>query len=380
MSGAGSRPESEGAGRRTAPVEPIALTVLTGFLGAGKTTLLQKLVREPGLEETVVLINEVGEIALDHLFVEVLDESLLLLSSGCLCCAVRGDLQDSLERLAYLRERGGAPQFRRAIIETTGLADPAPLLHLVMANPYLVQRYRLDGIVAVVDAINGAATLDAQAEAVKQAAMADRIVLAKSDLAVGADAAERLAALRARLSRLNPAAPILDAAKGEAAPAALLNAGLYDPAKKAPDVARWLAAEAVAGAQSAAGDSRHDDRIKVFSLATEAAIPLSVLDGFLELLRATHGEKLLRLKGIVRIAEEPDQPVVLHAVQHVLHPPARLPAWPDQDRRSRLVCVVRDLEPAVVRRLFDAFLGVSAPDTPDRAALVDNPLALRPNA
>jgi G3E family GTPase len=329
-----------------------------------------------------VLINEVGEIALDHLFVEVLDESLLLLSSGCLCCAVRGDLLDSLERLAYLRERGGTPQFRRAIIETTGLADPAPLLHLVMANPYLVQRYRLDGIVTVVDAINGAATLDAHEEAVKQAAMADRIVLAKSDLAMGADAAERLAALRARLKRLNPAAHILDAAKGEATPAALLNAGLYDPAQKIPDVARWLAEEAVAAAGAPAGGSpsRHDDRIKVFSLASEAAIPLSVLDGFLELLRATHGEKLLRLKGIVRIAEEPDQPVVLHAVQHVLHPPARLPAWPDEDRRSRLVCVTRDLEPSVVRRLFDAFLGVPAPDTPDRAALVDNPLALRPGA
>jgi G3E family GTPase len=384
MSGAAPNPEGEGAGRTTSSVEPIALTVLTGFLGAGKTTLLQKLVREPGLEDTVVLINEVGEIALDHLFVEVLDESLLLLSSGCLCCAVRGDLLDSLERLAYLRERGGTPQFRRAIIETTGLADPAPLLHLVMTNPYLVQRYRLDGIVTIVDAINGSTTLDTHEEAVKQAAMADRLVLTKSDLAGRADAAERLAALRARLKRLNPAALVLDAAKGEATPAALLNAGLYDPAKKTPDVARWLAEEAVADAERRAGGGldpkRHDERIRVFSLASEAAIPLSVLDGFLELLRATHGEKLLRLKGIVRLAEEPDQPVVLHAVQHVLHPPARLPAWPDEDRRSRLVCVTRDLEPSVVRRLFDAFLGVPAPDAPDRAALVDNPLALRPGA
>ena len=342
------------------PVEPIALTVLTGFLGAGKTTLLQKLVREPGLEDTVVLINEVGEIGLDHLFVEVLDESLLLLSSGCLCCAVRGDLLDSLERLAYLRERGGTPQFRRAVIETTGLADPAPLLHLAMTNPYLVQRYRLDGIVTVVDAINGGATLDTHEEAVKQAAMADRIVLTKSDLAVGAAAAERLAALRARLKRLNPAAPVLDAAKGEATPAALLNAGLYDPAKKPPDVARWLAEEAIAAAdeERQAGSldpKRHDERIRVFSLASEAAIPLAVLDGFLELLRATHGEKLLRLKGIVRLAEEPDQPVVLHAVQHVLHPPVRLPAWPDEDRRSRLVLIGSGVDRAVLEMSLRAF-------------------------
>jgi G3E family GTPase len=348
---------------------------------------LQKLVREPGLEDAVVLINEVGEIALDHLFVEVLDESLLLLSSGCLCCAVRGDLLDSLERLAYLRERGGKPQFRRAIVETTGLADPAPLLHLMITNPYLVRCYRLDGIVTVVDAINGLATLDAHEEAVKQVAMADRIVLTKSDLAVGADFAERLVALRARIKRLNPAAPVVDAAQGEATAAALLNAGLYDPESRTADVARWLAEEAIAAAEteqragsgSGLGPKRHDERIRVFSLASEAAIPLSVLEGFLELLRATHGDKLLRLKGIVRIAEEPNQPVILHVVQHVLHPPARLPRWPDDDCRSRLVCVVRDLDPSVVRRLFDAFLGVPAPDAPDSAALLENPLALRPS-
>jgi G3E family GTPase len=369
----------------TAPpaVEPIALTVLTGFLGAGKTTLLQKLVHEPELSDAVVLINEVGEIALDHMFVEVLDENLLLLSSGCLCCAMRGDLLNSLENLAYIRERGGSPRFRRAIIETTGLADPAPLLHLTMTHPYLAQCYRLDGIVAVVDAINGSATLDQHAEAVKQVAMADRLVLTKSDLAVGADGAERQSALRARLKRLNPTASVLDAARGEATGAALLNAGLYDPSSKIPDVRRWLSEEAVAPAAGEVqpnGPHAHDERIKVFTLASEAAIPLATLDGFLELLRATHGERLLRLKGVVCVAEEPEQPLVLHAVQHVLHPPARLAGWPDQDRRSRLVCVTRDLDPAVVQRLFDAFLGVPRPDMPDRAALTDNPLSLRPGA
>jgi G3E family GTPase len=268
------------------------------------------------------------------------------------------------------------------VIETTGLADPAPVLHLVMTHPYLVQRYRLDGIITIVDAVNGAATLDTYEEAVKQAAMADRLVLTKTDLApVGV-----VTALRARLKRLNPTAHVLNAAKGEAVAAALMNAGLYDPSGKIPEVSRWLAEEAVADAAAERDPSvtlaphKHDERIKVFTVTTEAAIPMATLELFLELLRATHGEKLLRLKGIVRLAEEPDQPMVLHAVQHVLHPPVRLPQWPDDDRRSRLVCVTRDLDPTVVRRLLDAFLGIPATDTPDKAALVDNPLAVRPGA
>lgn len=368
--------------RPQGPAEPIPLTIITGFLGSGKTTLLNALLRDPALRETAVLVNEVGEIGLDHLFYEAVDGDTMLLAGGCLCCSVRGDLVTALENILRGIDNGKTVSFQRVVIETTGLADPASVLHVVMAHPYLVQRFRLDGLVTTVDAVNGNDTLDRHQEAVKQAAMADRIVLTKTDLAKTSD----VESLRARLKTLNPVAAILDAAKGEAKADTLLNAGLYDSERKIPDVKRWLAQAAVEEAEHEHhhhdGDHEHhhhhhhDDKIRTFSLASEKPIAFSTIEMFLDLLRATHGPKLLRLKGVVQLAEEPDQPLVLHVVQHIVHPPVRLKAWPDEDRRSRLVCVTYDLDPAIVRRLFDAFLGVPRTDTPDRAALTDNPLGL----
>jgi G3E family GTPase len=357
---------------------PMPLMVLTGFLGAGKTTLLNRMVKDPALAETAVIINEFGAIGIDHLLVEHIDDNLVLLQSGCLCCTLRGDLVSALEKLLRDLDNRRA-RFRRVIIETTGLADPAPLLHTAMAHPYLVLRFRLDGVVTVIDAVHGLATLDAHAESVKQAAVADRIVLTKTDLL---DTPERRAAaalLRARLARLNPAAPVLDAAAGEATPARLLDCGLYNPENRSPDVNRWLAEEAYAAAAHPEHDhhhdvNRHDDRIRAFVLATEKAIPTAVLDQFLELVRAMHGPNLLRLKGVVKLAETPDSPLVVHGVQHILHPPARLARWPDDDRRTRLVFITRDIEERTIRELFAAFLGAVALDRPDRAALTDNPL------
>ncbi|MDZ4737769.1 MAG: GTP-binding protein [Rhodospirillaceae bacterium] len=350
--------------------ERLPVSVLTGFLGSGKTTLLRHLLQSPELSDTAVVVNEFGEIGLDHLLLETATEDMVLLASGCLCCTVRGDLIDALRRLFKKRWSNEIPAFRRVIIETTGLADPAPIIHTLMQDPLVADKFRLDGIVATVDAVHGEGQLDTHEESVKQAAVADRIVLTKCDLADEAT----VASLEARLRALNPAAPLMRTEQGRIDAASLLDAGLYNPATKSLDVQRWLNAEAY-GAEAygetpharhghrhgeghahhhAPDVNRHDARIRAFVLTHETPLDWARFVDWVEALIAGCGPNLLRLKGVLNIADTAG-PVAVHGVQHLFHPPVELPAWPDEDRRSRLVVIARDLDPATVAGMFRQF-------------------------
>jgi len=325
-----------------APAIPVC--VLTGFLGSGKTTMLGHLLRQPEFSRTAVIINEFGEIGLDHELIEASEDSVIALTTGCLCCKVRTDLVETLQDLLRRRDAGAFPQkFDRVVIETSGLADPAPILHALMTDVGLAGRLALDGVVTAVDAVTGEATLEREAISRKQVAVADRIVLSKLDLTQGL-----APALASRLAALNSAAPTLRAVHGRIEAASLFGAAPRDAATGAHDVGSWLAQA------SGPAHDHHDAEIKTYTVVRVAPIRAVALTLFLEALAEHCGADLLRLKGIVNIAESPDRPAVIHGVQHVFHAPAWLERWPSADRASRMVFITRRIPRRWVEALLDA--------------------------
>lgn len=337
----------------------LPVAVLTGFLGSGKTTLLNRLLHHPEMGDAAVIVNEFGEVGIDNALIEASNEDIVLLPSGCLCCTVRGDLVNTLRDLSMKRVLGAVPPFRRVIIETTGLADPAPIIHTLMTLP-VTQRYRLDVVLTTVDAVNGEATLNRYAEALKQAAVADRLLLTKTDLATQG-AAE---SLLARLKLLNPAAPVA-LADDSLAPSRLFDTALYDPATKTVDVQNWLRAEAYSGHATRAQElqQRHADGIDSFCTIIDEPLEWRHIAAWLDLLAGHRGERLLRVKGIFNVRDVAG-PIVIHAVQHLFHPPVQLEHWPDADRRSRVVFITRDLPRHIIEETLATLRQAHCADAP----------------
>lgn len=326
------------------------MTVITGFLGSGKTTLLNALLARPEAANTAVIINEYGEVGVDHDLVQGITESVTLLDNGCVCCVLRGDLEQALRDLFLARRAGEISSFERVILETTGLADPAPVMQTLSTDPPLVEHYRLDGVITLVDGVQGSAQLAGMPEAVKQAAVADRIVITKSDLADP----RAIDALIQELGQINPTARLQSAVAGAVEPDFVLAVGL-DRARVLPEaVDRWLGA-----AQEAHGGHHHTHNISTFTLWFDRPFERAVFERCIEVLTSLRGADLLRVKGLVNVTDEPG-PVVIQGVQHLFHPPVTLAAWPGNDRRTRLVFITRGIKHETVAGLFAAVMAVGA--------------------
>jgi G3E family GTPase len=351
------------SGTRVRTAEKLPVSIITGFLGSGKTTVLNHLLKQPGMQSTAVIINEFGEVGIDHLLVETSTELMVELNNGCICCTIRGDLADKLGSLAMWLDVGRIPPIARVIVETTGLADPAPIMHTLMAEPDLLARYRLDRLVTAVDAIGGASSLDRFPEAAKQIAVADLLIVTKTDLVEVYSDRAAYAVLMARVRALNPRAPIREVNHGAVDPGELFRSpgGDADLVLADPFVERLVVhgcdAESECGSPAHDGAHRHEDALREAGISSFVIELQNPVDGerfnaFLHQLAADYGKQMLRMKGIFQVEGTPDRPAVVHGVQHVFFPVTWLDRWPGGIRHSKFVFITQDLSPEVIATRF----------------------------
>ena len=338
----------------------LPVVIITGFLGSGKTTLLNYLVKQPSMKLTAIIINEFGEIGIDHLLVETSTEQIIEMNNGCICCTVRGDLQDKLGSLAMWLDTGRIPPVERVIVETTGLADPAPIMHTLMTDEHLLNRYRLSGVVTVVDAIAGSSSINRFPEAVKQIAIADHLIVSKKDLVESLAGWDSYLELQEHIKQLNTRAVVHEVANGEIDPNVLIGQEKDEAEDVFSDMAGWLSSAQGAGNKTeladqpdAHGHEHLHSSISTFVIELESSINREEFNEFIQDLALEFGENLLRMKGILNVEDSPDQPAVVHGVQHVFFPIRWLDGWPSEERTSKLVFITQGVDPDVVRTRFD---------------------------
>ena len=369
----------------------IPVTLLTGFLGSGKSTLLSQILRNPVFWDTAVIVNEFGEVGLDDFLVEHSNEQLIEMTTGCLCCTIRGDIRQTLAMLHERRAKGEIPAFSRLVVETTGLADPAPVIHTLAVDPLVTELFTLNGVITTVDVLHGDRTLDTQPECLKQVAVADRIVLTKTDLAKDPASERDTHRLLERLGNINPGAIIQDRNDPQFSLERLFDTGHYNPSDRPDEVRAWLNAEAYDPHDDGHGHhhhhhahgyshdhdhdhdhdfdvNRHGSDIQAYSLVIEEPVSTLSFTFALELLIANQGENLLRVKGIVHLEEQPGSPAVIHGVQHVFHEPVWLDDWPGDDRRTRLVFITRNIPKKTIETFFRIWQSAGG-ETPGRETL-----------
>lgn len=343
----------------------IPVTILTGFLGSGKTTLLNRILCDERFTKTAIVINEFGQVDLDGLLVEHRAEQVVETTTGCLCCTLRGDVQETLIDLYTRRQKGSVLPFERLIIETTGLADPDPVIHTIMGDIRLARIYELAGVVTTVDTLNGERTLRNHVECVQQVAVADRLILTKQDLATDEAARASADALLGTLKILNPAAPVLDRAAPEFDIGRLFDTSLHAASGRGDNVLKWLNSDAYAATKGNARSASHrrgskkgdPDAIESYCVTIDKPVDYRAFSFALQVLLGMRGPDLLRFKGIVNVHGQPDRPIVLHAVQSMVGEPVWLERWPSEDRRTRLVFIGRGIPKASIEKFFACFQG-----------------------